>query len=82
MYLNIFPTNEFISFSDETEIAQAKNVLKFARLKTYKSGLSGTLFITNYKVSFVTASLHVDSRVSLSLICFKMYILFEETVLK
>ncbi|XP_042220844.1 myotubularin-related protein 10-B-like isoform X2 [Homarus americanus] len=37
--------------------------LKFAPLKTNKTGISGTLFITNFKVSFVT-SLPVDSKES------------------
>ncbi|XP_071538838.1 myotubularin-related protein 10-B isoform X2 [Panulirus ornatus] len=45
----------------EIVIAEANNVLKFAPLKTNKTGISGTLFITNFKVSFVT-SLPVDSK--------------------
>lgn len=36
--------------------------MKFAPLKTNKTGISGTLFVTNFKVSFVT-SLPVDSKV-------------------
>ncbi|XP_063609495.1 myotubularin-related protein 10-B-like isoform X1 [Penaeus indicus] len=45
----------------EIKIAEANNVLKFAPLKTNKTGISGTLFVTNFKVSFVT-SLPVDSK--------------------
>nr|XP_045617855.1 myotubularin-related protein 10-B-like isoform X2 [Procambarus clarkii] len=45
----------------EIVIAEANNVLKFAPLKTNKTGISGTLFVTNFKVSFVT-SLPVDSK--------------------
>nr|XP_053653598.1 myotubularin-related protein 10-B-like [Cherax quadricarinatus] len=45
----------------EIVIAEANNVLKFAPLKTNKTGISGTLFITNFKVSFVT-SLPVDTK--------------------
>ncbi|KAK4308310.1 hypothetical protein Pmani_019991 [Petrolisthes manimaculis] len=45
----------------EVTIAEANNVLKFAPLKTNKTGISGTLFVTNFKVSFVT-SLPVDTK--------------------
>lgn len=45
----------------EIEIAKANNVLKFAPLKTNKTGVSGTLFVTNFKISFVT-SLPVDKK--------------------
>lgn len=45
----------------EIVIAEANNVLKFAPLKTNKTGISGTLFVTNFKVSFVT-SLPVDGK--------------------
>lgn len=50
-------------FTGEVTIAEANNVLKFAPLKTNKTGISGTLFVTNFKVSFVT-SLPVDTKVS------------------
>ncbi|CAL4225010.1 unnamed protein product, partial [Meganyctiphanes norvegica] len=50
-----------IFFKGEIEIAKANNVLKFAPLKTNKTGVSGTLFVTNFKISFVT-SLPVDKK--------------------
>ncbi|XP_050691145.1 myotubularin-related protein 10-B-like isoform X2 [Eriocheir sinensis] len=39
----------------EIVIAEANNVLKFAPLKANRTGISGTLFVTNFKVSFVTS---------------------------
>ncbi|XP_076053374.1 myotubularin-related protein 10-B isoform X2 [Oratosquilla oratoria] len=52
---------EPFQYDGEIVIAQANNVLKFAPLKTNKQGVSGTLFITNFKVSFVT-SIEVDKK--------------------
>ncbi|KAK8390776.1 hypothetical protein O3P69_010467 [Scylla paramamosain] len=45
----------------EIMIARANNVLKFAPLKANRTGISGTLFVTNFKVSFVT-SLPVEAK--------------------
>ncbi|XP_045115801.1 myotubularin-related protein 10-B-like isoform X7 [Portunus trituberculatus] len=45
----------------EIMIARANNVLKFAPLKANRTGISGTLFVTNFKVSFVT-SLPVETK--------------------
>lgn len=45
----------------EIVIARANNVLKFAPLKANRTGISGTLFVTNFKVSFVT-SLPVEAK--------------------
>ena len=48
----------------EIIIAKANNVLKFAPLKANRTGISGTLFVTNFKVSFVTL-LPVEAKVRL-----------------
>lgn len=53
-----------MSLTGEIVIAEANNVLKFAPLKANRTGISGTLFVTNFKVSFVTL-LPVDSKVRL-----------------
>ncbi|KAL7635788.1 UNVERIFIED_CONTAM: hypothetical protein RMT77_013605 [Armadillidium vulgare] len=49
-----------ILLPDEVVVAEAKNVLKFTSLRTKKVVILGKLFVTNFKLSFVTSSLPVD----------------------
>ena len=42
-------------FTGESVIGDAGNVLKFAPYSDGKQGISGVLYCTNYKLTFVTA---------------------------
>lgn len=42
------------TFTGECKIAEADKTLSFSAFTDRKSGVSGKLFVTNFKVSFVT----------------------------
>ena len=44
----------FYSLIGEVVVASAMNVLKFASLSNRKQGISGTLFVTNFKIAFLS----------------------------
>ncbi|EDO37565.1 predicted protein [Nematostella vectensis] len=45
-------------------VARARNVLRFSAMAGTKSGVSGTLYVTNFRVSFLVASSAVDTPLS------------------
>ena len=59
-------------------ISEAHNVLRFMPYSEHKQGSSGTLFCTNFKVTFITAN-DQQHKVSVSTlyICVTHYLIFK-----
>jgi len=48
--------NHLIVLSGEVVVASASNVLKFASVSNRKHGISGCLYVTNFKIAFVSTT--------------------------
>lgn len=48
--------NLIIIYSGEVVVASASNVLKFASVSNRKHGISGCLYVTNFKIAFVSTT--------------------------
>lgn len=65
-------------------VAEAENVLLFTPVKEKKTGKSGVLFVTNFRLSFVTShEKHLKVNLKyLSYIYFSKYICFRKHIKK
>lgn len=46
----------YLFWTGEVVVASASNVLKFASVSNRKHGISGCLFVTNFKIAFVSTT--------------------------